>query len=136
MRMRPHDETDPPIDESPERLFLAGRLCVEIDNDDIGTRAQGAGQQLLIHRAKRTIEFMHINPAHRVHDENLRSVASLIEPGAAPRRPGNVTPVTLGKAAMARVFKSFERQRTEAAPTPASFVLDLDTASCTRPIGV
>lgn len=56
--------------------------------------------------------------------------------GAAPRRPGNVTPVTLGKAAMARVFKSFERQRTEAAPTPASFVLDLDTASCTRPIGV
>lgn len=56
--------------------------------------------------------------------------------GAAPRRPGEVTPMTFGKAAMARVFKGFERARADAAPTPASFVLDLGTASCIRPIGL
>lgn len=55
--------------------------------------------------------------------------------GASPRRPGTVTPATLGKAAMARLFKSFERSRHDTAPKPASFVLDLDAASCTRPIG-
>ena len=54
--------------------------------------------------------------------------------GAAPRRPGNVTPATLGKAAMARLLKQFGAKPPAAAPTPASFELDLSSETCTRPI--
>ncbi|WP_084419228.1 hypothetical protein [Henriciella litoralis] len=53
--------------------------------------------------------------------------------GAKPSRPNSLTAGTIGKAALARVLKKLEPQREPTAPTPASFELDLDSETCTRP---
>lgn len=53
--------------------------------------------------------------------------------GARPGRPEGLVPATLGKAALARVFKKLDRNENTS-PTPASFALDLSRPSCTRPL--
>ncbi len=50
-----------------------------------------------------------------------------------PRHPGELTPATLGKAAIARAVKLAARKGPRKSPTPVTFELDMDREDCIRP---
>lgn len=52
--------------------------------------------------------------------------------GARPGRPKGIVPATFGKAALARVFKKFERGETTPEPLHPAFALDLDSPGAVR----
>ncbi|MGB3625665.1 MAG: hypothetical protein WA989_07550, partial [Henriciella sp.] len=52
--------------------------------------------------------------------------------GARPRRPAGINPATLSKAALAQLMKKVGKVPPKAAPTPASFAVDLGAPNCTR----
>lgn len=52
--------------------------------------------------------------------------------GARPGRPKGMAPATFGKAALARVFKKFERGETTPEPRDPAFALDLDSPGAVR----
>ncbi len=59
---------------------------MHVDEDDVGSFAQGTGGELRIHRGKRIVERIHESAAHRIDDENARARAGVEEANAAPRR--------------------------------------------------
>lgn len=52
--------------------------------------------------------------------------------GADPRRPAGMGPGTISKAALGQLMKKMGKAPPPAAPTPASFKIDLDAPHCTR----
>ncbi len=88
MRMRADNSRHPPVEEVAERLLLAGRFGMEIDENDVGARLQAARRDLAIDGAKRTIELRHEHTTHGVDDEHIHAVARLHETRAPPGVPG------------------------------------------------
>ena len=86
MRVRADDGRRAPVDEIAERLLLARRLGVEVDDDRVGPVLQPARADLGVDRAERAVELGHEDAAHGVDDQHLGAGRGLEHGGAAPRR--------------------------------------------------
>ena len=81
------DEADAAVDEMAERLFLAGRLGVEIDDRRVAADPERAGGELLLDALERVVERVHEHPAHHVDDEHPRAVRGLEQMAPRPGVP-------------------------------------------------
>ena len=86
MRVGADDDGRAPVDEIAERLLLARRLGVEVDEDGVGALLEPAGGELSIDRAERIVELGHEDAAHGVDDQHVRTGLRLEYPRAAAGR--------------------------------------------------
>ena len=93
------DEADAAVDEMAERLFLARRLGMEIDDRCVAAGAKRAGGEFPLDALEWVVERVHEHAAHQVDDQHLRSARGLEQVGAAPGRAGGV----VGRADQARL---------------------------------
>ena len=70
-----------------ERLLLARRLGMEVDQNRVGSLLQAAGGQFRIDGAKRIIEFGHEDAAHGIDDEHVRAARALSSVAPLPGVP-------------------------------------------------
>ena len=83
------DEAGAAVDVMAERLFLARRLGVEIEDRDVA--AVPAGRRRAPRRcAERVVERVHEHAPHQIDDEHPRAARGLEQVGAAPGRAGGV----------------------------------------------
>ncbi len=99
-------QADAAVDEMAERLFLAGRLGVEIDDRRVAADAQRAGGEFLGDALERIVEGVHEHPAEHIDHQHPRAVGRREHAGAAARRAGGV----IGGADQARLALD-ERER-------------------------
>ena len=90
MSVRTNDKAGAPIDEMCHCLFFRRCFGVHINQDRVGSGFQRAGGQLLFHRLKRAIHFIHVNPAHRIDHQHLGAIGGLKQPGPSTRCSGRV----------------------------------------------
>ena len=90
MGVRADHEAGASVKKMPHRLLFRSRLAVEIHHDGIRKFAHGTGIDLPLHRHEGTIKRIHIDPPHRIHDQNARAIARGIEIGTAPGHPGGI----------------------------------------------
>src|SRR5262249_13360678 len=64
--MGANDKADAAIGEISHRLFLAGSLTVEIDNDCVRARFERTRGQLALDGSKGIVEWVHKNATHRI----------------------------------------------------------------------
>ena len=86
MGVRADDQRDAAVEVMAERLLLARRLGVEVDDDGVGLLAERTGGELAVDRRERIVERIHEDAAHGVDDEHARAVPRDIEAGAAAGR--------------------------------------------------
>ena len=78
------------VDMMADRLLLARRLGVEINDDNIGLLAQWAGCQFPVNRGERIVKRIHEDPSQRVNHQNADTVPGCEQAGATPRRAGGI----------------------------------------------
>ena len=71
------DEAGAAVDEMAERLLLAGRLGMDVDDDGIGGLAERAGVELALERREGIVERVHEDAAHHLDDEEARAACGL-----------------------------------------------------------
>ena len=78
------------IAEKAERLLLAGRLGMDVDDDGVGGLAQRARHQLAVGGGERIVERIHENAAHGIDHQHARAVLGLDHRRATARRAGGI----------------------------------------------
>ena len=78
------------IAEIAERLLLAGRLGMDVDDDGIGGFAQGARHELAVDGGERIVERIHEDAAHGIDHQHARAVLGLDHGRATARRAGGI----------------------------------------------
>ena len=71
-----------------ERLFLAGRLGMHVQDDGVDMVAEPARVQFPLQRGKGIVERIHEDAAHDLHHQHLGAVAGRLHGGAAAGRAG------------------------------------------------
>ena len=79
-----------PVEMMAERLLLARRLGMDVDDHRVGLLAERAGGELAVDRGEGIVERVHEHPAHDVDDEHPRPVPGEEDAGAAPGRAGGI----------------------------------------------
>ncbi len=74
------------IGEMRQRLFLARRLGVKVEDDGVGGEAERTGGQFLLDGGERIVHRVHEDAADHAHHQHALALGRLIQPGAAPRR--------------------------------------------------
>ena len=78
------------VAEMAERLLLAGRLGMDVDDDGVGGFAQRARHQLAVDGGERIVERVHEDAAHGIDHQHARAVLGLDHGRAAARRAGRI----------------------------------------------
>ena len=86
MRMGAHAKADAAVDEMAERLLLAGRLGVKVDDRGVAARSQRTGREFVFDSRERIVERIHEDAAHHVHDQHFPAVGRLYQIRASPGR--------------------------------------------------
>src|ERR1700761_2515082 len=90
MGMRADDEAGAAVAEEADALLLAGRLAMEIDDDRVGSNAEGRGAELAAQRGKGIVERGHEDAAERIDDERRLAVLALDQRSAAAGRAARI----------------------------------------------
>src|SRR2546427_4873916 len=87
MGMGADDDAGTAVAEIPHRLFLAGGLAMNIDNDGVRRLLERACRKLAVDGGEGIVEGIHEDAAHCVDNEYARAISRFDERDATPRRP-------------------------------------------------